>query len=74
MSLLKHEVESLKKAIILQQKKNKRGKRLNLIGEESQGFAEIFSPERVCKARDYLIEQKELERVQVAEKEAKKAD
>ena len=31
-------------------------------------------PKRVCRARDYLIEQEELERGQGAEKEAKKAN
>ena len=43
-------------ALDLQKKKNKRSKRLNLVGEESTG-AECWSPAKVAAARIFQDEQ-----------------
>ena len=58
-----------------EKKKRRRGKRLNLLGQEESG-AQLFSPERVQAARDYQAtkEEVELQRQQdIADKKAQAA-
>jgi hypothetical protein len=55
---LTHKDKALLKAIDLQKRRNKRGVRLNLWGQESKGIVDCYSPAQVVKAREYA-EQKE---------------
>ncbi|KAF8851539.1 hypothetical protein BDZ45DRAFT_144088 [Acephala macrosclerotiorum] len=52
ISILQHENRGLRNAIIMEQKKRKRGKRLDLKGEESSRM-EAWSPSKVVKAVTY---------------------
>ena len=55
-----HQNKGLHKAIGLQKKKNKKGVRLNLCGQENKDIIDCYSPTTVVKARKYA-EQKEVE-------------
>jgi DDE superfamily endonuclease len=69
---LQHEVRGLREAISLEKKKRKRGKRLNLLGEEDSG-PQLFSPARIAKARLIASEKEEAERQKKEEAENRKA-
>lgn len=71
ISILEHENRGLRQAIIIEQSKHKKGKKLNLCSEESQG-AEVYSPEKVAKARVYQEEKEAQELVELEVKEARK--
>ena len=51
-SVNKHTISGLCKTVINEKKKHKRGKRLNLLGENDVG-PQFFSPQQVQAARDY---------------------
>ena len=69
VSILEHENWGLRMAIMLENQKRKRGKRLNLAGEESKGV-EVYSSGKVIAARAYQVQKDDLAR---AEEEAKEA-
>ena len=50
--VVEKEASNLREAIILEQQKRKKGKRLDLAGEESQG-CDIYSLNKVDKAKEY---------------------
>jgi hypothetical protein len=53
VSILKKENEGLVEALALERDKCKKGRRLNLCGEESSGV-EIYTPGKVVAAREYI--------------------
>jgi hypothetical protein len=53
VSILKKENEGLVEALALKRDKCKKGRRLNLCGEESSGV-EIYTPGKVVAAREYM--------------------
>jgi hypothetical protein len=61
VAILKHQNNGLLTAIDLQKKKNKKGVRLNLCGEENKNKIDCYSPAQVVKARLFQ-EQKEAEK------------
>jgi hypothetical protein len=68
-----HIIKEVKGALRLQKRRQQRGKRLNLVGEEGGG-AQFFSPARVQAARDYQAtkeEEKLRQRSEIADKKAK---
>ena len=69
--ILRHENMGLRETIILEKKKRKKGVRLNLCGEESNG-GEIYSPEKVANAKTYQSEKAKLEQQEEEAKEARK--
>jgi flagellar biosynthesis GTPase FlhF len=71
--VLEHENRGLRQAIIMQKRKNKKGIRLNLYGEESQG-TEYYSLIKVVRAREYYQEKQAQEAQEEAEKLQRKAD
>jgi translation initiation factor IF-2 len=48
-----HRAECFKRALILEKKKRKKPKRLNLLGEDASGVPQFFGPEEVKKAREF---------------------
>lgn len=64
--------KGLLEAIDVEKKKRKRGKRLNLVGEENSG-PQFFSPTRIQAARAYQEEKAALEQAENASKEVQKA-
>jgi hypothetical protein len=73
VSILKHENQGLRKSIILEKKKRKRGKKLDLCREESTGTI-CYSPAKVARARAYHEENEAKEAADAAEKEARKVE
>ena len=74
-SINKYRIRGLEKALKIEKKKRKRGKRLNLIGQE-EGGPQFFSPSRVEAARAYqaLKDAKEAQKQQrVQDRKAKAA-
>ena len=71
VSILKHQNRGLQNAIELQKKKNKKSKRLNLVGEEAGG-PECYSPAKVAAAREYQDELEAKEAQELVAKEARK--
>ena len=61
VAVLKHQNDSLVKAIEMQKKKSKKGVRLNLCGESNKNTIDCYSPAQVVKARLFQ-EQKEAEK------------
>ena len=61
VAILKYQNNGLLTAINLQKKKNKKGVRLNLCGEENKNKIDCYSPAQVVKARLFQ-EQKEAEK------------
>ena len=51
-SISQHVIKGLLEALKQEKKRRKRGKRLNLLGEEDSG-AQFFSPTRIQSAREY---------------------
>lgn len=68
VSILQNECAGLREAIILEKRKRKRGKKLNLAGEVSQGV-EIYSPGKVVAAREYQAHLDEQAAIEEARKE-----
>jgi hypothetical protein len=64
--------EGLFRAFELEKEKRKKGWKLNLAGEPSTG-TEVWSPRAVVRAREYNAIQDEEKRIELEEKEAKKA-
>lgn len=71
VSILKLENEGLQNALVLQKKKNKKSKRLNLVGEETFG-AECWSPNKVALAKAFQDDQEAKEIQLEADKQIKK--
>ena len=71
-SIAQHTITGLIRALQTEKKKRKPRKRLNLVGEEDNG-PQIFTPSRVCRARDYADEQEALEQAERDRIESKKA-
>jgi len=70
-----HVMRGLRRAIKIEQKRRKQGKRLNLLGEEDNG-PQFFSPSRVQAALEYQAEKEALEhaeRLRIADKKAQQA-
>jgi hypothetical protein len=67
-----HRAECFKRALVLEKKKRKKPKRLNLQGEEATGVSQFYGPEEVKKAREFQAGKIEREEQQKAEKIAKK--
>ena len=59
VAILKSRAQGLED-VIKRKGEKKRGKPLNLIGEESNGCAQLFSPARIHKAREYQTAQDQL--------------
>jgi DDE superfamily endonuclease len=74
-SIAKHRVNGLREALLMEQKKRRRGKKLNLIGEPS-GKAQFFGTEEVlaAQAREAqklaLVEQEKLDKEKAKEEKA----
>ena len=51
-----HENQGLQIAIGQEKKRRQRGKRLNLVGDEEDGKAQFYSPQRIRAAKAYLQE------------------
>src|SRR5450432_394276 len=66
-SINKHVISSLQRSIQIEQKKRKKGKRLNIVGEEDNG-PQFFTPGRVRAAIEYQAQKEDQEEV---EKQAK---
>ncbi|KAK5139604.1 hypothetical protein LTR04_003455, partial [Oleoguttula sp. CCFEE 6159] len=63
LEISQHENQGLKRALVQERKKRKRGKRLNLYEEgENPGQARFFSPSRVERARRQAADEAEAER------------
>ena len=58
-------------ALDLEKDKRKKGRRLNLAGEESSGV-EIYTPGKVVKAREYIEAKDAQEQAELEAKEARK--
>jgi hypothetical protein len=71
VAILKHENDGLVEALALKKDKRKKGRRLNLCGEESAGV-EIYSPSKVVQAREYMAEKDAKEKAELEAKEARK--
>jgi hypothetical protein len=71
VSVLEHVNKGLRNAIELQKKKGRKGKRLNLCGEESKGV-EAYSPNKVVAAREYHKKKETEEAEEAKAKEARK--
>ena len=71
ISILEHENRGLRKSIILEKKKRKKGKRLNLCGEISKGV-EVYSPVTVGRARAYHETKEAAEALELQAKEERK--
>ena len=73
-ALYKHENAGLKKTLQMEKmRKDQKGKRLNLLGEEDSGPL-VFSPAKVIAARAYQDQTQALEELEKAEKATKKAE
>ena len=53
MDIQNHENKSLQEAITQEKKRKQRGKRLNLLGKETTGEPQFFSPIKVIAAETY---------------------
>ncbi|TKA62392.1 hypothetical protein B0A49_13263 [Cryomyces minteri] len=63
LEISQHELEGVKRALVQEKKKRKRGKRLTLYEEgENLGQARFFSPSRVERARQQAADEVEAER------------
>ena len=71
ISILEHENHGLREAIILEKKKRKKGKRLNLCGEISKGV-EVYSPVTVVCAQAYHETKEAVEALKLQAKEERK--
>jgi hypothetical protein len=71
ISILKHENRGLREAIILKKKKRKKGKRLNLCREISEGV-EVYSPVTVGRALSYHETKEAAEALELQAKEERK--
>ena len=74
-SISQHVIKGLLKALKQEKKRRKRGKRLNLLGEDDSG-AQFFSPIRVQAAREYQAikaEDELIKRQGIAERKAQAA-
>jgi hypothetical protein len=71
ISILEHENHGLRKAIILEKKKRKKGKKLNLCGEISKGV-EVYSPVKVVRAQVYNDTKEAAEALELQAKEERK--
>jgi hypothetical protein len=62
VSILQHENEGLRKAIIHEKKKRKRGKAMNLYDPgENEGQALFFSPAKIMRVRERVAQEKQAE-------------
>ena len=71
-----HISQGLRKALVYEKQKRRKGKRLNLLGEESSG-PQLFSPSRVLAAKAYQAQKEaaeEQKRLEAAEKRAQGAE
>ena len=74
-SINKHVINGLLEALKQEKKRRKRGKRLNLLGEEDSG-AQFFSPTRIQAAREYQVIKEEDELIKkqgISERKARAA-
>ena len=71
ISILEHENRGLREAIILEKKKRKKGKRLNLCGEISEGV-EGYAPVTVGRALAYHETKEAVEALELQAKEERK--
>jgi hypothetical protein len=75
VSIHQHIIRNLTEALRLEQKKQQRGKALNLLGEEDVG-PQFFSPERIKRAQQFQDEKQALEQAEkdrIAEKKVQAA-
>ena len=68
-----HRAEAFKRALVLEKKKRKKPKRLNLLGEEKSGLPQFYGPEEVRNAREFQAGKAAREEQEKADKAAKKA-
>ena len=71
-AIAKHQVEGLKEALVIEKKKRKRGKKLNLIGEDA-GKAQWFGTEEILRANK-LEDEKEARIIQEKQDKIAKKD
>jgi hypothetical protein len=71
VSILQHENKGLVESLALEKDKRRKGRRLNLCGEESGGI-KIYSPGKVVQAREYIEEKDAKEQAKREAKEARK--
>ena len=71
-AIAKHQVEGLKEALVIEKKKRKRGKKLNLIGEDA-GKAQWFGTEEILQANQ-LEDEKEVRIIQEKQDKITKKD
>ena len=68
-----YRAEAFKRALVLEKKKRKKPKRLNLLGEEKSGLPQFYGPEEVRNAREFQAGKAAREEQEKADKAAKKA-
>ena len=71
VSILQKENKGLVEALDLKKDKYKKGRRLNLTDEESSSI-EIYTPDKVVKAREYIEAKDAQEQAELEAKEARK--
>jgi hypothetical protein len=71
VSILKKENKGLVEALALEKNKHKKGRRLNLCGEESSGV-KIYTPGKVVAVREYIEAKDAQEQAELEAKEARK--
>jgi hypothetical protein len=71
LSILQYKNEGLIESLVLEKRKHKKGRRLNLCCKESSGV-EIYSPSMVLRAKAYQAEKDALKQAESEAKEARK--
>jgi hypothetical protein len=71
VDILAHEVKGLREALVLEKQGRKKGRKLNLCGEASQGV-EVYSPAKVARARMFQEEKDAREADETKAKENRK--
>lgn len=71
VDILQHEIRGLRKALIAEKSRRKRGKKLNLAGEISKGV-ELYSPNKVVRARQFQEQKAQEEQAERDAIEARK--
>lgn len=70
--IISHENQGLRVAITEEKKRRQRGKRLNLVGEEEDGQAQFYSPQRILAAKAYQESKQQAEEENKLQKAQKK--
>jgi hypothetical protein len=68
----KHTKQGLFEALNMEKKSHARGRKLNLLGEEDNN-AQLYSPTRICAARDFQAEKDAQEQAEKDQKATKRA-